>query len=272
MTIILTLRWSSQAWASTKRQFLERAGHRPQQWSAPERYRATDDTPSSAMEPMSRLRYPSLGYSDPLSNITKASEQSTSVLPSLLAQQHAVVRAMSPIKSDNGNGLVCKSKPFLELCRAVDVPSENVIDENGLSRLDLICYQNILEMLSDMVGESRGDGEGPLPEGHFAALCFEDESGPNPLRRQLRGNTRAYLERQLWSDLVSVVDAAVKEGYAQLAPCGPEQSRVQRVRAYVSVLFANGLIGPSRHHVMSVSETTPQVQYSIAQLSVVCTV
>lgn len=267
-------RWASSEWAASKQEFLESLGHRAlrdlglksavQSGSAMTPSGMGGLSSPSPLSPYSRSHFPNLdsasGGAFPIGR-TGASSTSAQIsavtmgagagadMSPLLKKQSAVVRSMNQevaeITKKRMGGMSVGSfpRPCAELARAIDIPQDNIIvNQHGLSRLDLLGYQSILEMLSEMAGE----GASPRPPGYFSTICFDPEDvAPSDLadkRRQLTSHASTYLQDQIWNDLSCAVDAAVREGQLTLPPCGPEGSRAQRVRAYVALLLVDGAI------------------------------
>ena len=77
----------------------------------------------------------------------------------LFRNQAAVVRSLNMGMFKNPP--IDRSKPCSDLANTIYIPSGNATDQDGLTRLDLIGYRNLLEMMADMTGEKTSNAALP---------------------------------------------------------------------------------------------------------------
>ena len=173
----------------------------------------------------------------------------------LFRNQAAVVRSLNMGMFKNPP--IDRSKPCSDLASTIYVPSGNTTDQDGLTRLDLIGYRNLLEMMADMTGEKTSNAA--LPAKHFSTTCFTStdvsSAALNELRSFLTHHSLKHLQDQVWSSWSQSVDSAVQQGRLQLPPSNAGESRTQRLRAYVGQLWSNGDIAPTRTMALSPSDS-----------------
>lgn len=262
-------RWAANEWASSRRQFVESLGHRSQLWSSAALVVKVGNgvkTPNGTeiQSPFSRSALPTMAsapggaFSAASPNKSSSANQlvaTTLQISDLFRSQAAVVRnlAVGMFK----NPPVDRSKPCCNLASTIYIPSGNVTDQDGLTRLDLIGYRNLLEMMAEMTGEKTSNAA--LPAKHFSTTCFTatdvSSAALNELRSFLTQHSLKHLQDQVWSSWSQTVDSAVQRGRLQLPPSNAGESRTQRLRAYVGQLWSNGDIAPTRTMVLSPSDS-----------------
>ena len=258
-------RWTSNEWASSRRQFVESLGHRSQVWSNTTlvvRTQSEDlgsNTLANSQSPygssLSLLK--SSGGSYPAATPTKSSSlqlipsnQNTMMTSELFKDQARVIKDLH-IGVFNGTNI--NSRVFSNLSSAVRITPGNGPDQDGLSKLDLIGYQNLLEMMSEMVGEKTNAT--PLPHKFFSTVCFAQSDvvagALAQKKRYLTFHAMKHLQDQIWVDWSTAADGFVSQGQLQLPPSGLGESKNQRLRAYVGHLWFNGDITPTRNLALS---------------------
>ena len=263
-------RWTSNEWASSRRQFVESLGHRSHVWSntalvvrsqpAVNTGDLGSNTLANSQSPygssLSLLR--NSGGSYPAATPTKSaslqmipSYQSTMMTSELFKDQARVIKDLH-IGVFSGKNM--NSRVFSDLSSAVKITTQgNGADQDGLSKLDLIGYQNLLEMMSEMVGEK--SNVIPLPHKFFSTVCFAQSDvaagALSQKKRYLTYHAMKHLQDQIWVDWSTAADGFISQGQLQLPPSGLGGSKNQRLRAYVGHLWFNGDITPTRNLALS---------------------
>ncbi len=175
----------------------------------------------------------------------------------------AIVRRMVLFQQDQQQGrkedtsaekVIRPAKEFLEEINEA-IASRSATETDNLSRKDLEGYGDIVQMLSEIAGESK---RSPAQPGTFSSICFDrarsDISGGlttqaereftlaharamRRVRLQLTIGCKQHLENQmrgLWDEFV---DGAVQRGRMALHPLvqGEGESSRQKLRAYVRI-------------------------------------
>lgn len=244
-------------------------GHRSQVWSnttlvaRPQPGVNTEDFVSNALTNFQSPYGASLpllrssGGSYPAATPTKSSvlqtipsSQATMQTSDLFREQAKVVKNLHV---GVFNGTKESSRIFSDLSSALRGTPGNGLDQDGLSRLDLIGYRNLLEMMSEMVGEKTNDV--PLPHKFFSTVCFAQSDvavgALTQKKRYLTFHAMKHLQDQIWVDWSTAADVLLSEGHLQLPPSGYGESKNQRLRAYVGHLWFNGDITPIRNLALS---------------------
>ena len=279
-----TIRWASNEWASSRRQFVESLGHRSQLWSSSALVVKTGVRtvpPQDALTSFNRSSLPALdsaeggAFSNALPRPTSTPTSSTSLpLP---------LPAATPTRSSSSQQLVtttvqtsdlfrnqaqavknlslgvyqvpCKidMRPCCDLANCISIPKRNIIDQDGLSTPDLIGYKNVLDMLAEMTGEKMS--RAPLPVKYFSTVCFlptdVNTAALSEKKRFLTFHAIKHFQDQIWVDWSTAVDTSVQQGLLQLPPSNAGESRIQKLRAYVGQLWFSGDITPTRNLMLS---------------------
>lgn len=166
---------------------------------------------------------------------------------STLAQGHAAVikKLSQSVRSPAPN--VCSS--FLSLSKNIDVDSVGItgVDENGLSKADLIGYKSALELLANMTGETRYK---KIPPGLFSAICFNPKVFSDSTNLSLSVSekkhflalgAKEYLELQQLKLDIQEIDEAIQSGRVSLSYAGSDgQTRKQRLKSYIRHMHRTG--------------------------------
>lgn len=164
---------------------------------------------------------------------------------SSLAQEHAsVVRKLAQTGRTPAPNV---SQSFVSLSKGIDIDSIGVtgVDENGLSKADLIGYKSALEMLAHMTGETRYKKIAP---GLFSSVCFNPKGDSASLslsvsekRHFLALGAKDFLELQQLKLDVQEIDDAIQSGRVSLSYAGSDgQTRKQRLKSYIRHMHRTG--------------------------------
>lgn len=107
-------------------------------------------------------------------------------------------------------------RPCKELSKVTMIPNNinnpNQVDSDNLNKSDLLGFQNILELLGEIVGETN---DIPHPAGYFSTICFNPtDVAVNALLEKKRIITHhiiKFLQEQIWKDWDSVVQEAIRQ-------------------------------------------------------------
>jgi len=203
---------------------------------------SASDTPS--------LRSQSAFLSNSLVHFSGQATASSGGGLSILAQEHATVVQKLSQTGRHPAPNVCSS--FLSLSKNINVDSVGItgVDENGLSKADLIGYKSALELLASMTGETRYKKTAP---GLFSSICFHPKQATGDSataalslsvcekKHFLALGAKDYLELQQLKLDVQEIDDAIQSGRVALSYTGSDgQTRKQRLKSYIRHMHRTG--------------------------------
>lgn len=308
MSLCYFYRWAASEWASAKSQLMESLGHRGSSWEGTRTPSAaiagTHFTPSSTLQIanspfVNRTPYRSgakvgdfsntpmrqLPFS--VSSVQKAalSENNRAIVSDMLADHASVVRSINItshrpsssalLSTSTGDSPENAVGPFFHLLKSINVPnqgSSNSIVCDGMTKGDLISYRSLLEMLSSIVGEDRGNATNSgVPPGFFSSICFDTgltyANVVEEKRRLLTSGAKRYLQNQMWENWSSIVDDAAVSGELVLPPSNPGMRMQQRLRSFVSYQARTGRLPVQCNKWMSPSGRTLRPASSHSSIS-----
>ena len=115
--------------------------------------------------------------------------------------------------------------------------------EDDMNQQELICYKDVVKMMSEIVGESMDSARCP-EAGTFSSICFhESQVGPSTrrlMRARLTSGAKKHLEKQKYDEWNAEIDEAVMQGRLRVSEADFSESRQQRIRSYVGFSFHLG--------------------------------
>ena len=300
-------------WSQARKEFIESLGHVTQHWTKRDDLSSTQlvtygststGTGVGGLYPL--INGPTLtSASTTRSHLstdlttTTATNQDSNIVSELMKKHINIFQRLNNPTLKPANKTF---KPCLELASVITVPSflepsssldttsttavGSKVDENGLSRVDLLVYQSLVEMLGYMVGETHTY----IQPGVFSSICFSlptfsitpstHQSSQFQQQQNSRDNKgsadtgllhsqltkhqylsqgcKTYLEYQHIQVLTNEIDICIQKGvFTHLSYTTPNHTRLHRLKAYLSYLWRSGSLFTSDVDIQSLALWDP---------------